>query len=130
MMGQGGGCNATVSDGSTADEHNREGFERRVEQIIEAWTQESVRVKGKTYEAPYPYETGVEGYPAWEIARDAGAKGEIGADGSVQRVCVVPKPFQKPYPPVFVAASKSTASIRFCAKHALDRKSTRLNSSH
>ena len=117
VMGQWSDSPATVSDGSDADERNRKIFEERVNMVIEAWTQESVRVKGEFYEAPYPYETGVEGYPAYEIARDAGAKGEIGPDGSVQRVCVVPKPYQKPHPPVFVAASKSQASIDYCARN-------------
>lgn len=117
VMGQWTDSPATVSDGSDADERNRKIFEERVNMVIEAWTQESVRVKGEFYEAPYPYETGVEGYPAYEIARDAGAEGEIGPDGSVQRVCVVPKPYQKPHPPVFVAASKSQASIDYCARN-------------
>jgi alkanesulfonate monooxygenase SsuD/methylene tetrahydromethanopterin reductase-like flavin-dependent oxidoreductase (luciferase family) len=117
VMGQATESPATVSDGSAADERNRQIFEERVGMVIDAWTQESVRVKGDFYEAPYPFETGVEGYPAWEIARDAGAEGEIGPDGSVQRVAVVPKPFQKPHPPIFVAASKSQASIDFCARN-------------
>jgi len=117
VMGQWSDSPATVSDGSDADERNRKIFEERVNMVIEAWTQESVRVKGEFYEAPYPYETGVEGYPAYEIARDAGAEGEIGPDGSVQRVCVVPKPYQNPHPPVFVAASKSQASIDYCARN-------------
>jgi alkanesulfonate monooxygenase SsuD/methylene tetrahydromethanopterin reductase-like flavin-dependent oxidoreductase (luciferase family) len=117
VMGQYTESPATVSDGSAADDRNRQIFEERVNQVIEAWTQETVRTKGEFYEAPYPFETGVEGYPAWEIARDAGAEGEIGPDGSVQRVCVVPKPYQKPHPPVFVAASKSQASIDYCARN-------------
>lgn len=117
VMGQWSDSPATVSDGSDADERNRQIFEERVNMVIEAWTQESVRVKGEFYEAPYPFETGVEGYPAWEIARDAGADGEIGPDGSVLRVCVVPKPYQKPHPPVFIAASKSQASIDYCARN-------------
>ena len=117
VMGQFTESPATVSDGSAADDRNRQIFEERVNQVIDAWTQETVRTKGEFYEAPYPFETGVEGYPAWEIARDAGAEGEIGEDGSVQRVCVVPKPYQKPHPPVFIAASKSQASIDFCARN-------------
>ncbi len=117
IMGQFTESPATVSDGSDADDRNRQIFEERVNQVIEAWTQETVRTKGEFYEAPYPFETGVEGYPAWEIARDAGAEGEIADDGSVQRVCVVPKPYQKPHPPVFIAASKSQASIDFCARN-------------
>ena len=117
VMGQYTESPATVSDGSAADDRNRQIFEERVNMVIEAWTQESVRVKGEFYEAPFPFETGVEGYPAYEIARDAGAEGEIGPDGSVQRVCVVPKPYQQPHPPVFVAASKSQASIDYCARN-------------
>jgi alkanesulfonate monooxygenase SsuD/methylene tetrahydromethanopterin reductase-like flavin-dependent oxidoreductase (luciferase family) len=32
-------------------------------------------------------------------------------------VCVVPKPYQRPHPPVMVAASKSPESIQFCARN-------------
>ena len=108
---------ATVSDGSANDQRNREIFEERVEMVLKCWTEESVRLDGKHYQAPYPLETGVEDYPAWKIASEAGVEGEIDKDGAVQRICVVPKPFQKPHPPVMVAASKSPDSIKFCAKH-------------
>lgn len=43
--------------------------------------------------------------------------GEVDENGALRKVCVLPKPWQKPYPPVFVAASKSRDSIEFCAKH-------------
>ena len=108
---------ATVSDGSAADQKNREVFEERVEMILKCWTEQATVLDGKYYQAPYPLETGVENYPAWEIARDAGVDGEVDAKGNTRKICVVPKPFQKPYPPVFVAASKSRESIEFCAKH-------------
>ncbi len=117
VMGQFGGGVATVSDGSEDDEHNRKVFEERIGMVIEAWTKESVRMKGDFYQAPYPYEPGVVNYPAWRIASEAGAEGEIDNDGNVARICVVPKPYQKPYPPIFVAASKSQASIDFCARN-------------
>ncbi len=65
VMGQFGGGVATVSNGDSDDEHNRRVIEERVEMVIEAWTRESVRIKGDFYEAPYPYDTGVAGYPAW-----------------------------------------------------------------
>lgn len=108
---------ATVSDGSAADQKNREVFEERVEQVLQCWTEQATVLDGKYYQAPYPLETGVENYPAWEIARDAGVEGEVDDTGNTRKICVVPKPYQKPYPPVFVAASKSRASIEFCAKH-------------
>ncbi len=108
---------ATVSDGSAADQKNREVFEERVEMILDCWTQQKTVLDGKYYQAPYPLETGVQNYPAWEIARDAGVEGEVDEQGNTRAICVVPKPYQKPYPPVFVAASKSRESIEFCAKH-------------
>jgi alkanesulfonate monooxygenase SsuD/methylene tetrahydromethanopterin reductase-like flavin-dependent oxidoreductase (luciferase family) len=117
IIGQFTEATATVSDGSDADKRNREIFEERVEMILDCWQNDSVVLDGKTYQAPYPKDTGVEGYPAWEIARDAGAEGEIDENGNTRTICVVPKPYQKPYPPVFVAASKSRESIEFCAKH-------------
>ncbi len=117
IIGQYTDTMATVSDGSDADKRNREIFEERVEMIVKCWTEESVVLDGKYYKAPYPIETGVEGYPAWEITRDAGVVGEVDENGAVRRVCVVPKPYQKPHPPVMVAASKSADLIKFCAKH-------------
>ena len=117
ILGQFTGTPATVSDGSKEDDLNREIFEERVEMVLECWQTESTILNGKYYQAPYPLETGVQNYPAAAIARDAGLPGEIDENNSVRKICVLPKPYQKPYPPVFVAASKSRASIEFCAKH-------------
>jgi alkanesulfonate monooxygenase SsuD/methylene tetrahydromethanopterin reductase-like flavin-dependent oxidoreductase (luciferase family) len=117
ILGQFTDTEATVSVKSAADHKNREVFEERVMQVIEAWTEESITFDGKYYQAPYPKETGVANYPAWRIGRAAGAEGEIDENGAVRRVCVVPKPYQKPHPPVMIAASKSPESIQFCARH-------------
>ncbi len=108
---------ATVSDGSADDEKNREVFEERTEMVLRCWTEDTVELKGRYYEAPYPFDVGVLGYPARRIASEAGGVGEIDADGVLRKICVVPKPYQQPHPPVMVAASKSVESIRFCAKH-------------
>ena len=63
-----------------------------------------------------PYETGVAGYPAYELARKSGAYGEIGPNNEVRAVSVVPAPYQKPHPPVFVATSASKDSAIYCGK--------------
>ena len=117
ILGQATDTPATVSDGSDNDERNRKIFEERTEMLLECWTKDEVQLKGEFYEAPYPFETGVEGYPAYKITSEAGGLNEIDADGNVRNICVVPKPYQSPHPRVMVAASKSVASIRFCAKH-------------
>ena len=117
ILGQFSDSVATVSDGSANDVRNRDIFEERTRMLLECWTQDSIEMNGNYYKVPYPHDTGVRGYPAWQSARDAGCAGEIGEDGSVRRVSVVPPPFQRPHPPVFVAVSASADSIRFCARN-------------
>ena len=102
--------------GKAADVRNREIFEERVEMLIKCWTEDAVRLDGQYYQAPYPLDEGIE-YPAWRSAADAGGIGEVGADGHVRKVSVVPKPYQDPHPPVFQAVSASPESIRFATKH-------------
>ncbi len=115
VLGQWAGAAATVSDGSASDQKNRDIFEERVDQLIAAWTQDAVVLDGPTYKAPYPV-TGVEGYPAAHTARAAGVEGEVDEQGRVVKAAVVPKPFQRPHPPVFVATTKSKESVEFCAR--------------
>ena len=117
ILGQFTNSVATVSDGSAEDIKNRDIFEERVGMVLRCWQEELVVLDGRYYKAPYPLETGVRNYPAVAIARDAGAPGEIDAGGSVRRISVVPAPFQRPHPPVFVATSKSDDSVRYCARN-------------
>lgn len=116
ILGQFTNSVATVSDGSANDQKNRDIFEERVAMLLDCWKNESVVLDGNYYQAPYPLKTGVEGYPAFKIAREAGAPGEIDDSGVIRRISVVPAPYQKPHPPVFVATSKSDDSIRYCAR--------------
>jgi alkanesulfonate monooxygenase SsuD/methylene tetrahydromethanopterin reductase-like flavin-dependent oxidoreductase (luciferase family) len=117
ILGQGSDAVATVSDGSANDAKNREIFEERVEMVLDCWTKDSVELNGKYYQAPYPHDTGIANYEGYEIAREAGAEGEIDGDGVLRRISVVPKPFQDPHPPVFCAVARSRATIEFAAKH-------------
>lgn len=117
ILGQSIDAVATLSDGSADDAKNREIFEERAEMLLKCWAEESVAINQPHYQIPYPFETGVRGYPAWKSASTAGAPGEVGPDGSIQRISVVPKLYTKPHPPVFVAMSGSAASIPFLARH-------------
>jgi len=115
VLGQWAGSVATVSDGSAADQKNRDVFEERVDQLIAAWTEESVVFDGPTYKAPFP-RSGIEGYPAAHTTKLAGAPGEVDDQGRIARTCVVPKPYQQPHPPLFVATTRSKESVEFCAR--------------
>jgi alkanesulfonate monooxygenase SsuD/methylene tetrahydromethanopterin reductase-like flavin-dependent oxidoreductase (luciferase family) len=117
ILGQFSDTVATVSDGSANDMKNRDIFEERVLMVQRCWDEDSVELDGNYYEAPYPHDTGVVGYPAARIASEAGAPGEVDEKGVLRRVSVVPAPYKKRRPPVFIATSKSEDSVRFCARH-------------
>ena len=116
ILGQFSGAVATVSDGSAGDHKNRDIFEERIEMVLKCWEEDSVALDGATYQAPFPLATGVQGYPAHAIASQAGAPGEIGPDGSVRRISVVPATYQRRRPPIFVATSKSDQSVEYCGR--------------
>jgi alkanesulfonate monooxygenase SsuD/methylene tetrahydromethanopterin reductase-like flavin-dependent oxidoreductase (luciferase family) len=48
-----------------------------------------------------------------------GAFGELDELGRVQRINVVPKPYQKPHPPLFQAFSVSEETVRWCAREGI-----------
>jgi len=109
---------ATVSDKSESDRVNREAFEEVFRILKLSWGEEPFRFKGKYYEYPYPYEEGTP-WLAHEWTRELGAFGELDELGRVQRINVVPKPYQKPHPPLFQAFSVSEETVRWCAREGI-----------
>ena len=69
VLGQHWGSTATLSDGSAEDERNRRIFEEQMDIVLECWTKDEVSYDGEFFKLPDPHGTGVEGYPAWELAR-------------------------------------------------------------
>jgi alkanesulfonate monooxygenase SsuD/methylene tetrahydromethanopterin reductase-like flavin-dependent oxidoreductase (luciferase family) len=89
------------------DDANRAAFEECYRIIKQAWTQDMLSYEGKYWRVP-PGET------PWNI--DATNKWGRGVEnGIVKAVSVVPKPVQKPHPPVFQPFASSERSIRWCA---------------
>ena len=116
VLGQHYNAKATLSDASAVDEQNRRVFEEQVDIVLKCWTEDSLSYDGEFFKIPYPSDTGVEGYPAYELARRCGTQGEVGPNNEIRRVSVVPKPYQQPHPPVFVATSQSKESAIYCAR--------------
>jgi alkanesulfonate monooxygenase SsuD/methylene tetrahydromethanopterin reductase-like flavin-dependent oxidoreductase (luciferase family) len=115
QMGQFLHVGATVSDQSEVDQANRRAFEEVFHILRLAWKDEAFRFKGEFYQYPYPYEEGTPWAPTgWTT--EFGDPGEVGKDGRLHKISVVPKPYQKPHPKVFQAFSVSEATIRWCAK--------------
>jgi alkanesulfonate monooxygenase SsuD/methylene tetrahydromethanopterin reductase-like flavin-dependent oxidoreductase (luciferase family) len=108
---------ATTSDKSETDRINREAFEEVFRFLKLAWGDEPFRFKGKHYEYPYPQEG--TPWPAHEWTREFGFPGEVDELGRIQKLNVVPKPFQKPHPPLFQAFSISEETVRWCAREGI-----------
>ncbi len=116
VLGQHYHVTGAPMDGSEVDAHNRAVFEEVFKIMKMAWTQESIRFKTKYYEVPAPYEEGIQ---RWPVAKNwtakYGAEGEVDENGVVQRICVVPKPYTQPHPPIWQPFSVSERTIRWCA---------------
>ena len=102
-------------DPALRDDVNRRAFEEVYRVLKLAWADKPFRFRGEFYQYPYPYDGGTA-WPAHPWTRELGAPGEVDADGRVQELYVVPKPYQTPHPPLFQAFSTSEKTIRWCAR--------------
>jgi alkanesulfonate monooxygenase SsuD/methylene tetrahydromethanopterin reductase-like flavin-dependent oxidoreductase (luciferase family) len=120
ILGQQYHVSGTPMDGSEIDAHNRDVFEEMYRIIKMAWTEESIRFKGKYYQIPTPFDEGIRRWPIGKTwTAKYGAPGEVDAEGYVQRVSVIPKPYTQPHPPVWQPFSVSEKTIRWCAAEGI-----------
>ena len=101
------------------DRKNRAVVEENIEIVIKAWTESAFEHKGEIWEIPFPHDTGIT---TWPLAIHGatgrlGAPGEVDDKGVIRKICVVPAPYQKPHPPVFLSGSGSPSTVEFCAKN-------------
>jgi len=93
------------------DAANRAAFEECFRIIKAAWTEDLIDIPGSYWRVP------VEGTP-WDLEATALFGGGV-EDGTVRQVGVVPKPLQRPHPPIFQPFSSSERSIRWCAEQGV-----------
>src|ERR1700719_1156012 len=93
------------------DDANRAAFEEGFRIIKRAWTQDFISYEGKYWRVP-PGET------PWTLEATAKWGGGV-ENGIVRAVSVVPKPVQKPHPPIFQPFASSERSIRWCAQEGV-----------
>src|ERR1700729_2520276 len=93
------------------DAANRAAFEENFQIIKKAWTEEMLTFDGQFWKVP-------AGETPWTL--DTTAKYGKGVENGILRsVGVVPKPLQKPHPPVFLPFASSENSIRWAAKEGV-----------
>ena len=93
------------------DAANRAAFEECFRIVKRAWTEDYLDYQGRYWRVP-PGET------PWALEATRSWGGGV-EDGVLRRVAVVPKPVQKPHPPVFQPFASSERSIRWCAQEGV-----------
>ena len=89
------------------DEANRAAFEECFRIVKRAWTEDLLAYDGRYWRIPPgPTPWTLEATKRWGAGID---------DGIVRALGVVPKPLQKPHPPIFQPFASSERSIRWCA---------------
>lgn len=90
------------------DAANREAFEENLRIIKKCWTEEMLSHQGKYWKIP-------PGPTPWML--DTTVRWGKGVEnGVLTAVGVVPKPYQKPHPPLFQPFASSESTIRMCAR--------------
>ena len=99
--------------GALPDQHdeidatNREAFEENFRIVKAAWSDSLLQFQGKYWQIPRA------GTP-WDLEASR-LYGKGSETGQLTHVGVVPKPLQKPHPPIFQPFASSETSIRWCA---------------
>jgi alkanesulfonate monooxygenase SsuD/methylene tetrahydromethanopterin reductase-like flavin-dependent oxidoreductase (luciferase family) len=119
VLGQQYHVTGAPMDGSAIDQHNRRVYEEAVQVIKKAWTEETFDFDGQYYKVPFPYAEGIRRWPVAEWTRQYGAPGEIDDQGVLRKICVVPRPYQAPHPPMFQPFSVSETTIRYTAQSGI-----------
>src|SRR6266436_6879016 len=119
VLGQQYHATGAPMDGSAIDNHNRRVYEETLKVIKKAWTEDAWEYDGEYYRVPFPYEEGIRRWPVAEWTRAYGAPGEIDDQGVIRKICVVPKPYQEPHPPLFQPFSVSENTIRYTAQSGI-----------
>ena len=100
---------ATPGQHDEIDQANREAFEEHFQIVKRAWTDDMLEFRGKFWQIP------PDGTP-WTIDATRQWGSGVDEEGIVRQVGVVPKPLQKPHPPIFQPFASSESTIRWCAR--------------
>jgi alkanesulfonate monooxygenase SsuD/methylene tetrahydromethanopterin reductase-like flavin-dependent oxidoreductase (luciferase family) len=107
VLGQHIGMGAATSDKSEADERNRRALKENFQIIKKAWTEEYFNYDGEFWQVP------PSGIP-WEFPPTIDAGKGI-QNGCLSEISVVPKPLQRPHPPLYSPFAFSMTTARFWA---------------
>ncbi|MPZ23579.1 MAG: LLM class flavin-dependent oxidoreductase [Dehalococcoidia bacterium] len=91
------------------DRANRQAFEEHFQIIKKAWTEDTLEYQGKYWKIPTDQ-------TPWPLKATKLWGSGVDENDILQHVSVVPKPLQKPHPPIFQPFASSENTIRWCAR--------------
>ena len=103
---------ARPGDHDAIDAANRAAFEEHFQIIKRAWTEDMMSYQGDAWQIP------PEGTP-WDIEATRMYGAGVDENNIVRQIGVVPKPLQKPHPPLFQPFASSERTIRWCAREGI-----------
>jgi len=103
---------ATPGQHDAIDAANRAAFEEHYQIIKRAWTEDMLSFDGAYWRIP------AEGTP-WTLEATKLWGAGVDSEDIVRQIGVVPKPLQKPHPPIFQPFASSENTIRWCAREGV-----------
>ena len=103
---------ARPGDHDAIDAANRAAFEEHFQIIKRAWTEDMMSYQGDAWQIP------PDGTP-WDIEATRLYGAGVDENNIVRQIGVVPKPLQKPHPPLFQPFASSERTIRWCAREGI-----------
>jgi alkanesulfonate monooxygenase SsuD/methylene tetrahydromethanopterin reductase-like flavin-dependent oxidoreductase (luciferase family) len=105
-----------TSDGSAGDLQNQDAFAEVLKIMKMCWTQDTVRYHSELldYSIPAPQD-GIP-WPAADWTRRFGAPTEMDGQDQIREICVIPKPYQDPHPPLWQPFAVSERTLTRCGE--------------
>ena len=119
VLGQRIGVSGSDHGDKERDNLNWSLFREHYRILKMAWTWDLARYPGAYYRIPASREETPPWQPAHGMTDTYGVPGEVDSKGQVKGVSVVPRPYQKPHPPLFQAHSISPRTIGWCAREGV-----------
>ena len=97
-----------------SDALNRRKFDEFLAIVEEAWAKDSFNYKGEFYQAPFPA-SGIPNWPLAEWTRAYGSPGDVDEKGTIHKIGITPKLYQRPE--IFVPSTAAEQTIIDSARH-------------
>ena len=87
-------------------------YEYKPPELDYAFVRFAFSAKPVEHDPAHPLDEGIKRWPAHEWTRQYGAPGELDDNNVVRQICVGPRPYQDPHPPMYMACTNTDTLTR------------------